>query len=77
MNTKVKISFYSAFTFTKTSDVVKIVADLTGLTSGNQGFHIHEFGDCSAQRFSGSMIRYGRNYLRFDFTGRNKAMSEN
>lgn len=36
-------------TFTKTADGVKVVADITGLTpSGKHGFHIHEFGDCSA-----------------------------
>ncbi len=35
-------------TFTQTSEGVKIVADLTGLTPGKHGFHIHEFGDCSA-----------------------------
>jgi Cu-Zn family superoxide dismutase len=35
-------------TFTETKDGVKIVADLTGLTPGSHGFHIHEFGDCSA-----------------------------
>ncbi|MFT6872699.1 MAG: Cu-Zn family superoxide dismutase [Roseivirga sp.] len=35
-------------TFKQTSDGVKIVADLTGLTPGQHGFHIHEFGDCSA-----------------------------
>lgn len=27
---------------------VRIVADLTGLTPGEHGFHIHENGDCSA-----------------------------
>ncbi len=35
-------------TFTKTDDAVKIVADVTGLTPGKHGFHIHEFGDCSS-----------------------------
>jgi len=35
-------------TFTKTDDGVQIVADVTGLTPGKHGFHIHEFGDCSA-----------------------------
>ncbi len=32
--------------FTQMSDGVMIVADLTGLTPGEHGFHIHEFGDC-------------------------------
>src|SRR6476659_6665607 len=35
-------------TFTKSSDEIKVVADITGLTPGKHGFHIHEFGDCSA-----------------------------
>ena len=35
-------------TFTKTGDSVQVVADITGLTPGKHGFHIHEFGDCSA-----------------------------
>ncbi|MFL6540069.1 MAG: superoxide dismutase family protein [Chthoniobacterales bacterium] len=34
-------------TFTMSGDAVKVVADLTGLTPGKHGFHIHEFGDCS------------------------------
>lgn len=35
-------------TFTKDGDEVKVVADVTGLTPGKHGFHVHEFGDCSA-----------------------------
>ena len=35
-------------TFTKTGDTVQVVADITGLKPGKHGFHIHEFGDCSA-----------------------------
>ena len=34
--------------FTKAGDEIKVVADLTGLTPGKHGFHIHEFGDCSS-----------------------------
>ncbi|MGI9087016.1 MAG: superoxide dismutase family protein [Chthoniobacterales bacterium] len=35
-------------TFTKSGDEMKVVADITGLTPGKHGFHIHEFGDCSS-----------------------------
>ena len=35
-------------TFTKSGNEVKIVAEVTGLTPGKHGFHIHEFGDCSS-----------------------------
>ena len=35
-------------TFTNSGDEVKVVADITGLTPGKHGFHIHEFGDCSS-----------------------------
>src|SRR6266446_6490467 len=35
-------------TFTKMGDEMKVVADITGLTPGKHGFHIHEFGNCSS-----------------------------
>jgi superoxide dismutase, Cu-Zn family len=35
-------------TFTKSGDAVRVVADITGLTPGKHGFHVHEFGDCSS-----------------------------
>ncbi len=35
-------------TFTEVADGVQIRAEITGLTPGNHGFHVHEFGDCSA-----------------------------
>jgi Cu-Zn family superoxide dismutase len=35
-------------TFMKSGDEMKIVADVSGLTPGKHGFHIHEFGDCSS-----------------------------
>jgi superoxide dismutase, Cu-Zn family len=33
--------------FTQSRDGVEINAELTGLTPGEHGFHVHEFGDCS------------------------------
>lgn len=35
-------------TFTKMEDGIKMVADVEGLSPGKHGFHIHEYGDCSA-----------------------------
>lgn len=34
--------------FTVVDGGVRVVADLEGLTPGDHGFHVHEFGDCSA-----------------------------
>jgi Cu-Zn family superoxide dismutase len=34
--------------FTQHGDKVLVDADITGLTPGQHGFHIHEKGDCSA-----------------------------
>lgn len=35
-------------TFIQLDKGVKVIADVDGLTPGEHGFHIHEFGDCSA-----------------------------
>lgn len=34
-------------TFTRTGSDIRIVADVEGLTPGEHGFHIHQWGDCS------------------------------
>lgn len=39
-------------TFTQTEKGVKVVAHLEGLAPGRHGFHVHEFGDCSAPDFT-------------------------
>jgi Cu-Zn family superoxide dismutase len=39
-------------TFTEVADGVQVHAEITGLTPGNHGFHVHEFGDCSATDLS-------------------------
>lgn len=39
---------HGTVTFTKDGDEVMVHAELTGLTPGKHGFHIHQYGDCSA-----------------------------
>jgi len=34
--------------FSRTPEGIKITADVMGLSPGKHGFHIHEFGDCTA-----------------------------
>ena len=34
-------------TFTKVNSGILVMADISGLTPGKHGFHIHEYGDCS------------------------------
>jgi len=35
-------------TFTEEADGIRVQANISGLTPGEHGFHVHEFGDCSA-----------------------------
>ena len=39
-------------TFTSVGDGLQVHAEITGLTPGKHGFHVHEFGDCSAADLS-------------------------
>jgi Cu-Zn family superoxide dismutase len=40
-----------AITFEAVEGGVKVVADVSGLTPGKHGFHIHEYGDCCGPKF--------------------------
>src|SRR5688572_7516445 len=35
-------------TFTEVADGVRVEVDISGLTPGKHGFHVHQFGDCSS-----------------------------
>ena len=37
-----------AINFAKTENGTKITAEITGLSEGEHGFHIHQYGDCTA-----------------------------
>ncbi len=39
---------HGVITFIKVKDGMKVIADIEGLTPGKHGFHVHEYGDCSA-----------------------------
>ena len=39
---------HGVVTFTKVTDGIQVVADVDGLTPGEHGFHIHEYGNCDS-----------------------------
>jgi Cu-Zn family superoxide dismutase len=41
-------SVHGVITFTKEGDGIHVTGKIEGLTPGTHGFHVHEFGDCSA-----------------------------
>ena len=45
-------------TFTRAAGGMKVAGRITGLAAGTHGFHIHEFGDCSAADFSSAGGHY-------------------
>lgn len=45
-------------TFVKQADGVAITAEITGLTPGDHGFHVHEWGDCSSADGSSAGSHY-------------------
>ena len=45
-------------TFTRAAGVMKVSGRITGLAAGTHGFHVHEFGDCSAADFSSAGGHY-------------------
>jgi Cu-Zn family superoxide dismutase len=44
--------------FTEVADGVQIQAEITGLNPGKHGFHVHEFGDCSAAELASAGAQF-------------------
>ncbi len=56
-------------TFTDLGGALRVDAQLSGLTSGEHGFHIHEVGDCSAADASSAKGHYnpaGKRHGHYD-----------
>ena len=51
-------SVHGTVRFTQQADGVRVEADLTGLTPGTHGIHIHENGDCSSPDGSSAGAHY-------------------
>jgi Cu-Zn family superoxide dismutase len=49
-------------TFTEDADGVRVHAELSGLSPGQHGFHVHEFGDCSAADLSSAGGHFNPNH---------------
>lgn len=54
-------SLRGTVTFEQQGDNVHVVAHLEGLKEGNHGFHIHQYGDCSAPDGSSAGGHYSPN----------------
>lgn len=50
--------------FIQLTDGIRIIGDVTGLKPGEHGFHIHEFGDCSAPDASSAGGHYDPEHVR-------------
>jgi Cu-Zn family superoxide dismutase len=51
-------SVAGTLTFVRDAGGMKVSGRITGLAAGTHGFHIHEFGDCSAADFSSAGGHY-------------------
>jgi superoxide dismutase, Cu-Zn family len=40
---------HGTITFEQKGDTVTVTGEITGLSEGKHGFHVHEYGDCSAK----------------------------
>src|SRR5512132_2633312 len=52
---------HGTITFREVADGVRVEGEITGLTPGKHGFHVHEFGDCSAPDASSAGGHYNPN----------------